>query len=293
MITPEQFDDKWKQKIDAYYDRPDFTDYWAFDSQKAWRKYVTGVDRQLEHARLVEHWLNLSDSKVLVIGSNLGDEAIAYSLRGAEVIGIDLDPLAIQLAKEKASLYGVGTSFLYMDGCHTQFGDHEFDFISCAQVLEHLPPGDQQPMMEEMWRLCKPGGHIWLDTPNQFSWKDHHDTGLPFIHWLPRVIKVPLASLLGRAVPTSEPAFKGEAVLLHHYLSYFQVNAMLSTLGSYQILSMYRGFADMNHYEQSRLRQGRGNGPLFSIKVWLLTRIFRFWNHAWFTGMRLMILKQH
>ena len=47
----------------------------------------------------------------------------------------------------------------------------------------------QPALLAEMWRLCRPGGLLWLDTPNQFALCDQHDTGLYFVHWLPRPLK--------------------------------------------------------------------------------------------------------
>ena len=195
------------------------------------------------------------------------------------------------LAKDLQEQYGVEIEMHVMDAANTTFPDGSFDYISCAQVLEHLPPEMQPRLLAEIWRLCKPGGLFWLDTPNQIAFKDHHDTGLPFIHWLPRSIKVPLARAMGRAVPTREPAFGEQEVHLHYYMGYFGLKRLLGRLGRHEILSRYRGYTDFDHYCAVRQKQGRASGWLFALKAALLRTSMYVWNWNWFSGIRLAVRK--
>ena len=286
VYTPE-----WRERLRQYYDRPAMQNYWAFDFDRIWAKHKKGVEGQKGMARLVSNWMNLENARVLVIGSYLGAEAIAYALCGARVVGIDLDEEALELSRELTQRYGLDIDIQCLDGADTGFPDASFDYISCAQVLEHLPPERQPVMLKEIWRMLKPGGLVWIDTPNQHSFKDSHDTGLPFIHWLPRSMKIPLARKLGRSVSAKEPAFEFEEVHLHYYLSYFQLRRILRGLGQHEVLSIYRGFGNMEQYAAERQRQGRGKGPVFKAKVVMLGGVLRVWNHSWFNDMRLMICK--
>jgi 2-polyprenyl-3-methyl-5-hydroxy-6-metoxy-1,4-benzoquinol methylase len=265
--------------------------YWAFNFDRAWRKYCRGVEQESDLAHLLGRWMNLQGKSVLVIGSYLGSEAIAYARAGARVVGIDLDRDALKLADNLARRHGVRVDFYPRDAVHTGFDAGAFDYVSCAQVLEHLPPGQQPLLLEEIWRLCKPGGIFWLDTPNQWAYKDHHDTGLPLIHWLPRKLKVPLACWLGRAATYPEPAFGNRPVYLHYYLSYFRLCRILRRLGKFEILSRYRGFADADHLAEVRRRQGRAGGLGFAVKNACLRLSLRLWNWNWFSGIRLMVRK--
>ncbi|MEE2780634.1 MAG: class I SAM-dependent methyltransferase [Planctomycetota bacterium] len=47
------------------------------------------------------------------------------------------------------------------------FSDNAFDFIVCQEVIEHVP--NQQHLMEEIFRLLRPGGTAWITTPNTLS----------------------------------------------------------------------------------------------------------------------------
>jgi 2-polyprenyl-3-methyl-5-hydroxy-6-metoxy-1,4-benzoquinol methylase len=289
--SPSISTEEWRAQLRDFYSGRDRHSYWAFDFSKAWAKFQRGVRQESEMADLVGHWMDLRNARVLVVGSYLGSEAIAYALRGAEVVGIDLDERALALSRKLAEEYGVRLNLLATDASRSGFPDGSFDYISCAQVLEHLPPQMQPRLLAEIWRLCKPGGLFWLDTPNQWALRDHHDTGLPLIHWLPRALKVPLARALGRAVPDREPAFGSEAVYLHYYLSYFGLNRLLAGMGRYEILSRYRGYADVDHYRAVRQSQGRTSGALFPLKTAALRRLLRVWNFNWFSSIRLMVRK--
>ena len=41
-----------------------------------------------------------------------------------------------------------------------------FDFVSCLDVTEHLPPLVYKAMIEELWRVLKPNGHLILMQGN-------------------------------------------------------------------------------------------------------------------------------
>lgn len=287
--TSTIYNQDWQERLRSYL-VPRESGYWAFDFAKAWTKFQRGVRQELELADLVEHWLDLRQARVLVVGSFLGTEAIAYALRGACVTGVDLDEQALELSRQLGREYGIELDVRAVDATCTSFADASFDYVSCAQVLEHLPPERQSRLLEEIWRVLRPGGLLWLDTPNQHCFMDHHDTGLPFIHWLPRGLKVPLARLLGRAVPGREPAFGNRPVFLHHYVSYPWVQRQLARLGPHEVLSRYRGFADLDHYRAVRERQGRWS-RLQSWKLAVYRQLMRIGSPNWFTGIRLMIRK--
>jgi SAM-dependent methyltransferase len=159
-----------------------------------------------------------------------------------------------------------------------------------SQVLEHQPRDRQPGLLREAWRVLRPGGILWIDTPNQLSFKDRHDTGLPFIHWLPRRLKVPLARALGRSVPTREPAFGYIDVGLHWYISSFRLRKLLVELGPHEVLSRYRGYAGADHYEEARQEEGR-SGVLFRAKVAVLRASLFVYDWNVFHDLRLVIRK--
>lgn len=45
--------------------------------------------------------------------------------------------------------------------------DGTYDIVICSQVLEHLPEPEQA--LQELYRVLKPGGRLWLSTPLFFE----------------------------------------------------------------------------------------------------------------------------
>ena len=62
--------------------------------------------------------------------------------------------------------------------------DGSFDLVVLWQVLEHvLGPDAKQRLLAECLRVLRPGGHLLVETPNQWFPVDYHDNKLPFAHW--------------------------------------------------------------------------------------------------------------
>jgi len=298
LILPkidEVYSAAWKERICDYFSHgaqfATAARYWAFDFERQWAKHRRAVTRELRLVELLGYWMPPVGRRVLVMGSWLGAEAIAYALCGAEVTAIDLDGDALRLSAELATRYGTSIQTAATDAAATSLPAGHFDLVSCSQVLEHLPPDRQPVLLAEMWRLCRPGGLLWLDTPNQLAICDQHDTGLYFVHWLPRALKTRLARWVGRDVPTSEPGFGFQPVGLHYFVSYFGLMRVLRRLGSLEVLSRYRGFAGVEHYAASRYAEGRA-GPLFPLKLSAMRAIMRVWNFNWMHDIRLVIRKK-
>ncbi len=54
-------------------------------------------------------------------------------------------------------------NFARADGQHLPFRDESFDMVLLSHVIEHLH--DPYPMIMEAYRILKPGGAIYLETP--------------------------------------------------------------------------------------------------------------------------------
>lgn len=74
------------------------------------------------------------------------------------VIGIDPDPDAIANARQRGFDARVGS----LPAC--RFENSSFDHITLSHVIEHLHDLDRS--LCELWRLLRPGGRMWIETPN-------------------------------------------------------------------------------------------------------------------------------
>lgn len=96
--------------------------------------------------------------KLLDVGCGNGSFLKLARSCGWEVVGLDPDPKAIQNAKN----YGLEA---YIGGIEYFTGEEElFDFISLNHVIEHVH--NPVATLKSCYALLKPGGRLWVETPN-------------------------------------------------------------------------------------------------------------------------------
>ncbi|MBI5222624.1 MAG: class I SAM-dependent methyltransferase, partial [Candidatus Magasanikbacteria bacterium] len=76
----------------------------------------------------------------------------------AEVVGVDVVALEIDIAKEKIKRHGVWAEVMVYDGETLPFSDHSFDAIYTSDVLGHVKDVDK--WLAELSRVLKPGGAL-------------------------------------------------------------------------------------------------------------------------------------
>ncbi|MEO8429897.1 MAG: methyltransferase domain-containing protein [Acidobacteriota bacterium] len=107
----------------------------------------------------------------LDVGCNRGSiEYLFHSLFGAKsgakrIEGVDVSEKAIEQARELAL---PNCTFRSYDGSRLPFGDAEFDLAVLVEVLEHVP--NKKELLGEISRVLRPGGRLFLTTPNPFCW---------------------------------------------------------------------------------------------------------------------------
>jgi len=80
--------------------------------------------------------------------------------RGWQCTGLDSSPFAPQFARERFGLDDVHTGLIE----DVDFAGKTFDVISMQHVIEHLY--EPVPTMREILKLLKPGGVLYLETPD-------------------------------------------------------------------------------------------------------------------------------
>jgi 2-polyprenyl-3-methyl-5-hydroxy-6-metoxy-1,4-benzoquinol methylase len=99
----------------------------------------------------------VSGLSVLEYGCGPGSEAFDLARMGARVHGIDISPVAIQLAQKTAAERGVSERCLFevMNAEALSFADGTFDRICGSGILHHV---DLDRAFREIARTLKPGG---------------------------------------------------------------------------------------------------------------------------------------
>ncbi|MFE6337676.1 SAM-dependent methyltransferase [Streptomyces sp. NPDC057798] len=94
-------------------------------------------------------------STALDIGCGVGGPALTIARHsGAHVTGIDLSPVRIACAKERAA--DAPVFFLEADACRLPLADCSFDACYSLEAICHVP--DKQRVHEEALRVLRPGG---------------------------------------------------------------------------------------------------------------------------------------
>ncbi|MCZ8113696.1 bifunctional 2-polyprenyl-6-hydroxyphenol methylase/3-demethylubiquinol 3-O-methyltransferase UbiG [Silanimonas sp.] len=113
----------------------------------------------------------LRGARVLDVGCGGGLLSEAMAREGARVLGLDLSPELIDIAKLHRLESTQGGAILDLDyrvQAVESLADAEpgtFDAITCMEMLEHVPePGS---ILEACARLLKPGGRLFVSTINR------------------------------------------------------------------------------------------------------------------------------
>ena len=136
----------------------------------------------------------LASLSVLDVGASTGiiDNHLAKHFQS--VIGLDIDKRAIESAK--ANFDRSNLEFREGDALATGLQDNSVDVVICSQIYEHVP--DAQAMMDEIFRVLRPGGICYFAASNRFMWNEPH-YHLPLLSAIPRPLAHIYIRLAGKA----------------------------------------------------------------------------------------------
>lgn len=95
---------------------------------------------------------------LLDVGCGAGGLLKRAKAKGWETIGVDISDAAISRLRDERLIVQQG------DLCNLNFPDEEFDVITMTELIEHL----RNPVLyiQESYRILRPGGALYLTTPN-------------------------------------------------------------------------------------------------------------------------------
>jgi ubiquinone/menaquinone biosynthesis C-methylase UbiE len=104
--------------------------------------------------------------RILEVACGRGGFVRELAQRGARVTGCDFSFAALCMAKTKLAQAGGSSSatLVHGDAQRMPFADASFDVIVSCETIEHLP--DASSAILEMHRVTRPGGQLFLTTPN-------------------------------------------------------------------------------------------------------------------------------
>jgi SAM-dependent methyltransferase len=105
---------------------------------------------------------DVSGKRVLDFGCGTGEDAIMLAVRGARVIGIDISPELIELARKRAEVNKVSAEFIVGSAYETGLPAESVDVVFVHAILHHL---DLERARREVIRVLKPGGTLIVQEP--------------------------------------------------------------------------------------------------------------------------------
>lgn len=125
------------------------------------------------------------DGQVLELGCGTGRVSLAMAAAGASVVGIDISPLMIEVAQQKATAKGLAERCIFQTGDMASvqvagtYGMVTFPFRSFQSMLT---VEEQLAALGTAARHLRPGGLLAMDTfnPDVHQLADERDSAVPF-----------------------------------------------------------------------------------------------------------------
>lgn len=121
------------------------------------------------HWLVREHLGAVEGRRILEVACGQGGFARELQHLGAQVTGCDFSAVALRLARRVLETSSTRAASWLIQGDIQQlpFADGAFDAVVDCETIEHVP-NDQQAL-REMYRVTRPGGTLFLTTPNYLN----------------------------------------------------------------------------------------------------------------------------
>jgi SAM-dependent methyltransferase len=161
-------------KSDRFLERFDFRDEYLASREIKAEKIIRVLEEELP---------NTSLCSLLDVGCSQGQITQRLTRNFRFVVGVDRD---WEQERQRKDFH-----FVQADGTGLPFFSSTFEVVLLNHVLEHVQSSEM--LLDEVWRVLKAGGLVYLACPNRYSLIEPHYR-LPLLSWFPR----PLADLYVR-----------------------------------------------------------------------------------------------
>lgn len=114
----------------------------------------------------IDEKASLRGKRVLDVGCGGGLLSEAMARRGAQVTGIDLAPLTIEIAELHALESRLSIRYVREAAeAHAAHAAGAYDVVACMEMLEHVP--EPHSVLRALRDLVRPGGDVFVSTLNR------------------------------------------------------------------------------------------------------------------------------
>lgn len=126
----------------------------------------------------IEEFLQEPIDSLLDVGCNVGGWLHKCALRypAAKLAGVEINAQSLETARRRVP----NCDFRHAIAEELPFADQSFQYVTCMEVLEHLPADSRPTAFREMHRVLRPGGRLILTVPHAgwFAWLDANNIRL-------------------------------------------------------------------------------------------------------------------
>jgi SAM-dependent methyltransferase len=132
-------------------------------------EYSDSIDQRLtgRHRKSFQFVGDVGDKTVLDIGCSFGwFERWAIENNCTKIVGIEPDEEDFKIARDAIP----DATFQKGSALNLPFESDFFDIVVLWEVLEHLPKNTEDKAFQEIYRILKPEGSLFLSTPHRTFW---------------------------------------------------------------------------------------------------------------------------
>jgi 2-polyprenyl-3-methyl-5-hydroxy-6-metoxy-1,4-benzoquinol methylase len=136
------------------------------------------------YTRAISRYTEITpQTKILEIGTGTGWFPIFCALRGLSCKGLEISPQLIELARENGRQRGVEPDIELGNLEDYPLPPNFYDVVMASSVFEHVE--DWRTGVGKVYETLRPGGVLFFESTNKFSFTSGEYTGIPLYGWLP------------------------------------------------------------------------------------------------------------
>jgi ubiquinone/menaquinone biosynthesis C-methylase UbiE len=114
-------------------------------------------------------WLEKGFTTFLDLGCGLGRHAIFFAKKGFDVYAMDLSKDAIERLSKESDTNNLNIKSYIGDVKNLPYMDNQFDCLLSYHVIYHADTDDMNNIVNEIFRIIKPGGEFLITMASQSS----------------------------------------------------------------------------------------------------------------------------